>query len=430
MTDAVENTIVYLIRKERFYAEILRRMTKIYTTDIDTIGVAIDLTGPLLFINPYFLTNITDNAERADILKHECEHLMRGHFDREKTLEPSLYKKTTSIVDRYKQMSTAFILNIAEDAAINCTLKHLPKQFKLYDKKGNPLVDENGEIEYFAPVSIPDLRTKLKKDDLQDKQAMEYYYSFLKQHSDQLKDSPGPKMIPLDDHSMLKKGIDNLDPEFCKQVVQKLVNEAYESLDSKDKGSLPDHVKILIDKLNRANKDWRDDVQQFHTQCYFSEQEETRKRRNRRYGLAYPGRRIKNITHLAVCLDMSASVLDHQAKQFFSELVNIHDTGTKITVIECDATIQRVYEFDPNSQFGLTGRGGTLFKPAFDLIESDEFVSTHGKVDGLIYFTDGGNSDRDLQQPNFNVLWALLPGCRVDYDWGRRTHIEVLNEQI
>lgn len=428
MDNILENAIIYLIRKDRFYAEMLHRMHKNFNTDIETMGVWVDTKGVHIEINPHFLNHLSV-PEQAEVLKHECEHPMRGHFEREKTLAPDLYKdqKEMSILDRYKNQTTAYFLNLAEDYAINETLPYLPKKFKVFGKDGvaqkDPETDKDIEA---SPALVSDLVAMFPDEKIERNQAMEYYYSFIKQKAGEGKfkgkNQNGLMVIPVDKHDMFDKSMAEIDSEFAKEIIQKLANEAKEATP----GKIPGHLEVLIDNLNKSVHNWKRDLRMFHTSCITTDIKFTRRRRNRRYGLLYPGKKHTAETHLAIIIDSSASVNDRQLAQFHPEIKAIDKTGAKITVIECDCQVNNVYAFDPNAPFKVKGRGGTAFRPAFDLVQSKEFIKEYGAINGLIYLTDGGNYDNpDIVQPPFKVLWALLPHCSVKYDWGRCTWIEV-----
>lgn len=427
MDNILENAIIYLIRQERFYAEMLHGMTKTFTTELETMGVSIDTKGVHLFINPYFLNHLSV-PEQAEVLKHECEHPFRGHFERERTLAPELYaeKKDVSILDRYKNMTTAYMLNVAEDMAINETLPNLPKKWNLFDKEGKVICDEAGKPVECAPCLVDDLVAQFPNEVVQRNQAMEYYYSFIKEKKEaghfNGKNKDGRIMLPMDLHDMLQDAMKDIDPQFAKAIFQKLANEAKE----RTPGRLPGHLEVLIDKLNRSTHDWKKDFRMFKAHCSTPEKKSTWKKRNRRYGLLYPGKKSKVKLHLVAAIDSSGSVNDKCLAQIMSELGRMKEVGVDITVIECDCTVNQIYSFEPTKVPKVKGRGGTAFAPVFNLVETKEFIKEYGEVDGLIYLTDGGNYDNpDIKQPAFPVLWALLPSCSSNYSWGRKTTIEV-----
>lgn len=429
MDELLENAIVYLIRNDRFYAEMVHRMKKKFTTDIDTLGVWVDMDGIHLKINPYLFKQMSV-PEQAECLKHECEHPMRNLIhgsDREKSMCPDLYKDKKTLIEKAKEMSLHYLLNIAEDTAINETLPNLPRKLKYYNKDGTPRIDpETGLQQVGSIITVESLREMFPDDTIENNQATEYYFSFIKQKRDEGKfkgaDAEGIMYVTLDDHNVLDEALKQIDPQFAKAVVNKIIQDAKEATP----GRIPGHMELAIEQLNKKVKDWRQDLQIFNAMCQNSEEECTFRRRNRRYGLLYPGKRVKVRAHLVTIIDSSASVNDKQLTQLASELVGIHACDVDITVIECDTKVNQIYKFDPNVPFKVKGRGGTAFRPAFEAVQNPGFIKDYGEVDGVIYLTDGGNYDHpDIEEPPFNVLWALLPGCDVSYDWGYKTWVEV-----
>lgn len=437
MSKKLELALVELIRKDRFYAQLLMRMRREITTSIDSIGVRIDLTGITLMYNPVFFDQLEISSDpdksgsAAEVLKHECEHVLRGHADREVVLEPELRKPgaaNTTIVDYLKKCDTKMMLNIAEDLEINESLPNLPDSLKVFNSDGTVKINpETGKEIEFILCKVKVFQATHPKMNIKNDQTMEYYYSILKkikQEGNQAnKDSEGNAMAPIDDHSQLNEG--ELDSEIVKQLIKNLVNEAYESLDAESKSNLPSNILEHIKRINNKTKNWRKELKQFKDSCTSVLIEETRRRRNRRYGLLYPGRRSKPILHLVVGVDTSGSVDIKALEQVYNELDTMKKIGINITVIECDSAVQKVYEFNPKKPIEIIGRGGTSFEPVFDLVKTKEFKKKWGKVDGLVYFTDGEDFGELVKKPNFKVLWALYDKCDVRYAWGNKVLIDV-----
>jgi predicted metal-dependent peptidase len=88
-----------------------------------------------------------------------------------------------------------------------------------------------------------------------------------------------------------------------------------------------------------------------------------------------------------------------------------------VTVIECDAAIQRIYEYKGKLEdLSVKGRGGTSFEPVFAYL-----YENRDKYNNLIYLTDGECSSPKTQilKP---VLWVHssrssinedLPGAKI-----------------
>src|SRR5690606_9592129 len=143
------------------------RMKKIPDPKIPSIKVKLDIDGVELRYNPYFMNQFHTSedltkgtGEGAGVLKHECEHIMRGHLDwRRKAVEPDLFKdgdpnRQQTIFDYVNTCDTVRLLNIAEDMEINETIPNLPKTFHIYNEKGEIEKDEAGNPIVCTPCRV------------------------------------------------------------------------------------------------------------------------------------------------------------------------------------------------------------------------------------------------------------------------------------
>jgi len=441
MESKLELALVELIRKDRFYAQLLMRMKREISTEIDSIGVKIAIDGITLIYNPHFFNQLilggpsTNDplGSASTVLKHECEHVLSGHREREEVLEASLYTKgeiKTTILDYQTKFDTKMMLNVAEDLEINEGLPGLPDVLKVFNSDGSIRINPStGEEAEFVLCKVKFLQEKHPKLKIKNNGTMEYYYDILKKIQEKDKQANKTKdnknMAPLDDHYQMQQSVGELDSELGKQLIKNIVNEAFESLDDIEKSNLPSSILEHIKRINYKTKNWRKELKQFKESCTSVLIEETRRRRNRRYGLIYPGRRSKPILHLVVAVDTSGSVDTEALEQVYNELDTMKKVGINITVVECDSAIQKVYEFNPRNPVEIIGRGGTSFAPVFELLKTKEFKKNWGKVDGLIYFTDGDDYGDLVAKPNFKVLWALYQKCDVRYNWGNKVVIDV-----
>ena len=113
------------------------------------------------------------------------------------------------------------------------------------------------------------------------------------------------------------------------------------------------------------------------------------------------------VLKIVVCIDTSGSVDDEMIAHIFNEIFEIlakrkHD----ITIVECDAEVQRVYKAKTPKDIKLkvAGRGGTWFSPAI------EYVNDHKEFrDALmIYFTDG-YGEREIPRPRtYRNMWVVI----------------------
>lgn len=431
--ELLEQTVVDLIFEEPFYANLIMGMRREFTIKLPTLGV--NVTDQVnLYVNPYFFAALSEKA-RYDVLKHEAHHVINNHFVRFRDLEPKVFDgKDKSLFEKIQDMQKASMTNKAADAAINEYLPNLPKKVNMFDHNGNPIttpkeiVDQTGnkvpnpDKNAGKPIEADLVFVELMKKqfpDIQHKMTMEYYYEYFKQKQEENNGQGMEQFVVLDDHDLWHE-TDNTEDDIT-QKVKDVVNKAVEQTSEKDMGKLPGDVHQAIYNLNHVPKDWRQDIQRFVARSAEILIENSRKKRNRRYGIIYPGVKTFPKLSIAVGIDTSGSVGDEEVSQFFAEIERLHNMEIDITIIECDAKVNDVYKFDPRKPWKVSGRGGTQFKPVFDEIEKRKL-----DIDGLIYFTDGECWGEEIKKPKYPVLWALTPPFNLHYlTFGTKTKVEV-----
>ena len=131
---------------------------------------------------------------------------------------------------------------------------------------------------------------------------------------------------------------------------------------------------------------------------------------DRRYvwqGVYSPGLGGTEAGHVVVGVDTSGSIYasPEAVEQFAAEIQAVRDeTGAELTVIYCDAAVQRVDHFDKEEEISIkpVGGGGTDFGPVFERVEADGL-----RPACLIYLTDLEGSF-PAAEPEYPVLWAVL----------------------
>jgi predicted metal-dependent peptidase len=92
--------------------------------------------------------------------------------------------------------------------------------------------------------------------------------------------------------------------------------------------------------------------------------------------------------------------------------------GTKLDIVECDAQIQDVFEYDGKSEFKITGRGGTQMTPAL------QYAQKH-KYDGVIMLTDGEFWNEKFEQYNkVKSLWVIANNESYTSPIGKTVHLK------
>ncbi len=188
----------------------------------------------------------------------------------------------------------------------------------------------------------------------------------------------------------------------------------------RQRGNLPEHIRDIIQRLQKPELNWKELLKQFVTSAYSG------MRRwlppARRYigmGLYLQSRRDVRL-NAVLAIDTSGSTTG-DLPQFFAELANLLNTFGfyQLTVIQCDCEIQKVESFSDdkslprNYKWKSFGHGGTSFIPPFEYIREKKI-----RPQIMIYLTDGfGPAPR--KAPGFPVLWVLTHEGERPAGWGK-----------
>jgi predicted metal-dependent peptidase len=216
------------------------------------------------------------------------------------------------------------------------------------------------------------------------------------------------------------------DPDFRpgdpKQAAERIRDAAVTAAQmvERTQGSLPGHIKGLVQGMLEAEIDWREQLQQFVTRSCCGEKREWNppSRRHVWSGTYLQSRKGEKIKIL-VGLDVSGSTAGDIPK-FLGELNGLVTSFGKysVTVAQCDTEVQdcRTYtDDDPldleNEKFETVGGGGTRLAPVFGVVDEME-----DRPDAICMLTDGYcekfTADMD---PEIPVLWLVTKGGRKDF---------------
>lgn len=377
MNDSITRAIIDLLRTEMFYGEIISQMRRCINTNIPTAGVCIK-NQIELHINPKFFDSRTPE-QRVAILRHECEHILRDHIPRFKEQAPEVFEKTKDIADQMINGAKFKAMNVSADLAINGNMAGLPEN-----------------------AMFP------KNFDLPSGETFEWYLEKLKDH-DKMKD-----LTEFDDHSIWKES-DEQSKEVMKEKIRQAINRAAKR--TRAAGRMTYSDELLVSNLNKNTVNWKEQLKRFIARSQQFHLEDSRKKRNRRYGISVPGSVKVEDLHIGVAIDTSGSVSDEALAQFMAEIAIIAKYA-KVTVVEADSEIKNAYEFKPKKEYSLSGRGGTAYQPAF------AYFNELSDIDGVIYFGDMDSSDRP-NKPKYPVLWAIIGGQEPPAAFGSKIKVEV-----
>lgn len=199
------------------------------------------------------------------------------------------------------------------------------------------------------------------------------------------------------------------DAEDAQAVVREFVNAAVDMMNEESRGLMPAHFMSQVELINKPPVlSWQAILKKY-IGTISANKRKTRMRLNRRQPERFDlsGSVDDKVLKIAVAIDTSASVDDRMIAQIFNEIFAIlAKRKHEITVIECDAQIQRVYRAKNAGEIQkkVAGRGGTMFTPAIEYINNDKYF----RDALLIYFTDGFG-EREIPKPKtYRNLWVVF----------------------
>lgn len=378
MQQVGEDDRAWLMTRQPFTARLMMQLNLVAVVDdrLPTAGT----DGEAIFVNAGFMASRSD-ADRRFVLAHEVWHCALGHHRRELGREPERW-------------------NHACDYEINALLKellgHCPED-ALYHAD-------------FVGLSA------------------EQIYA-------QLRTCPQPpRGHTLDVHDLVGvlSGTGEInDPDFTPRPVtadnarrwqQRLVATAQQVERQDGKGSLPEHIRTLVEGLRRPEVLWQQVLAAFiQNTLGGSRRWLPPSRRHVHQGLYLPSLRSQTLS-LAVALDTSGSC-QRELPHFLSELAGILGACDRVQldVLEFDAQVAKRTTLNESELYRLNhwecyGGGGSDIRPVFAALEKE------APPDVLVAFTDG-HIDAPKSDPGYPVLWCLTEHGRKPVEWGTKLQI-------
>jgi len=386
-----------LMFKEPFYGLFLIGLNKEISNAVGTACVAKDGINTKLVISPKFWETISDKCKVA-VLKHELLHIAFKHLQ---------------MFDLYENKE---LLNVAADLEIN---QYIDKEFKDDTWDG---LEIDGKM--FIDLKLPEKAGTRKYYELLDKEIKQNPNCDLAKFLEAMKGANGDgetREITLGDgtkvqvkgsHEFWKQfeGMDEAEKKLMEKQIEHQLKDTADQV-QKQRGHIPGELKELIDSLYVSEEpvlDWRAYLRRFNGMASKIYTKKTRRKPNKRF-YGNPALKIKQKKNTLVAIDTSGSVSKDDLKEFLSEIHHIYKTGTQVTVVECDASIGRVYEYKGKTQEAqeVTGRGGTSYDPVLNYLQENR-----DKYQNLIYLTDG-ECETSIK-PCKPTLWVHCSGRSIN----------------
>nr|WP_207744803.1 VWA-like domain-containing protein [Clostridium butyricum] len=368
--DIVEKVILFLLQgQDAFFGQFMLSIKREIRFDIKVpIATIPKRDGFNMYFNPFFFLNCT-KREMAALLKHEIYHIMNLHFEREKQLKNRFSKEA---------------VGVALDISINQYIKDLPgysRKLEAINMEHNLNLAENRSVEEYAEKIYKSIKSRIKKDKFNENGNEEF-------------------LVEMDKAHEIWDEID-IDEESINSLTKKTAISAY------NKNTPEGLEKIILAYDEKPEISW-ELVLKNAIPAMKSGYKKTIVRRNRRQPERFDlrGTLPKNEAEVVVAIDISASMKDDEMKKILIEILSItHASKNKVTVIECDNEIRKVYKLrsEKDIQKRCRENGSTLFSPVFKYIRDKNMKNCI-----LVYFTDGvGEKELEIKPFNKKTLWVI-----------------------
>lgn len=220
----------------------------------------------------------------------------------------------------------------------------------------------------------------------------EVYDELYEKHKDML-DKLGQL---LDDHIDWEEGGDGQDgqPKYSKEELQKIRDEVIEGViqAAQTAGNVPAEIGRMIKQLTEPQMNWREILRNQIQSILKNDYTWSRpSRKTMAYGIYLPSMNYDETIDVAIAIDMSGSITDHQAMIFLSEIQGIMSEykDFKIKLWTFDTRVYGEQDFTSDNgddllSYKVVGGGGTSFECNW------EYMKEHNiEPKKFLMFTDG-----------------------------------------
>jgi len=427
--DEISRAAFSLLLEEPFYAHVLAGMPREVSDGVRTTGAAWDGQQVRLRVNPEFFLNELTSAQRVGVLKHEILHVAFRHIFRGADRDPELYGIAADVVvnqyvkphavpDGYPTLADFPDLGLAPNMTVDEYYASLASLLRQLREQGY------GKT-HFGGGDGSEFGQQKRASGRSGKAAP---------MPDWAKSTNSPRSavslmrfltggtVRGDDRGW-RDGNDGL-TVATRYAVGNLVVRARDRLLPHQWADLPaalvaEFEQILAQRQPRV--DWKRLVRIFCASSGRTRIRHTTQRISRRYGTR-PGIKVQRLQRLLVAVDTSGSIDSEILGEFFAVIHNAWRVGASVVVVECDAAVQRSYDYRGAPPQAIEGGGGTAFEPVF------QWMRTQKAFDGMLYLTDG-YGPVPSSRPPCRLLWVIpASGAQASLPFGPTVRIPIAKE--
>lgn len=358
------------------YTTVLFSLKQRFTEEIPTAAT----NGKELVINPHFFVGLTPN-ERLTLLAHEVLHVLLDHMHR--------------IGDRIHEL-----WNIAGDYVINgslATAQYTPLKKWLYESKYDGMTTEQ---------VYNDL---MKKPD-QDRQNL---IAQCKANGFNGGDVTYPDQVDPKDA---------VSQDEVTNIILRAVTQAKAM--GQPPGTMPNEIEVELQKTLNPPLPWNVILQNYLTS--FAQDDFSFRRPNKKFLPTYylPTAYSEAVCNIAVAVDISSSVTDHEFNVFIQKIDEIKKTmkPQKMTIISFNTKITGIQELTPEdnplTKLKFKGRGGTHVGEILQW-------AADNKPTVMLVFSDGEFNHIEPKDKRVPIVWLIHNSPNWKSKWGRTIHYNV-----
>ena len=357
---------VGLLLQHPFFGNMATRL-RILAADDWLPTAAVD--GRNLYFNTQFF-NAMSNKEIEFVIAHEILHCVFDHLGRREDRDPMLY-------------------NIAADYIVNNLL--------VRDKIGKKpsIVDCYQDFKYEGWQSEAVYDDLFEQAEQNGKEFLEQLGEMLDEHLDMdgEDDNGGDNGEDKDTNG---NNVSKKKPKFSKEEIKKIKDELKESMLSSAQtagaGNVPGEIQRMIKELTEPKMNWRELLRQQIQSTIKNDYTFSRpSRKGWHTGAILPGMNFMDTIDIAVAIDMSGSIGDHQAKDFLGEVKGIMEEykDYNIQLWTFDTSVYNEEQFTGDDgkdllDYEIYGGGGTDFDANWTYMKENDIQPKK-----FIMFTDG-----------------------------------------
>lgn len=421
-----------LVLDHPFFGCLALKLSLVEDSSIETAAV----DDKIIYYNPEWIDKLT-KQEVKGILAHLVMHVALGHHWRKESREEEQWQKATdyainpilveegmtlpkeALVDNtYKDKSAEEIYKLFPTGSGKGDGKNKKQQSTPSQSQGQSQSQGKDQQQKQDSKSNKGKNKKDKQDKKQNNQQSKQQKDDGSQNQQQENKQPSPQQIP--------------DPGKCGSVVTAKNKERREQSKVEwkmavsqamqlSKGNLPLGLQRELKEVIDPPLPWTTLLRDFVERT--ARNDFNWSRPNQRYattGIILPSLINDQLPDIVIAIDTSGSISNEQLNKFANEVSNVLEAyETKITVIFCDAAVQKVQEFsrvDLPLKLEPKGGGGTDFRPVFKYVEKNGITPAC-----LIYLTDLYGTFPE-STPEYPMLWVATSkktvpfGTRIDFE--------------